>query len=90
MSVTVFAIHEVYDYDVWRAFYDDAEPFRPAGHVISHSVHRLEGSPETLMVVHQFETSEQAHTFWENPELMAIVESSGVTAIPRLEYFLDT
>jgi len=43
-----------------------------------------------LMVVHQFETSEQAHTFWENPDLMAIVESSGVTAIPRLEYFLDT
>jgi uncharacterized protein (DUF1330 family) len=53
-------------------------------------VHRREDELNTLMVVHQFQTSQDAHTFWENPELMAIVESAGVTSIPRLEYFLDT
>ncbi len=90
MSVTAFGILEISDYDVWRKFYDDAEHVRSADGVISHSVHRREGSPETLMVVHQFETFEQAHAFWENPELMAIVEASGVTSIPRMEYFLDT
>jgi uncharacterized protein (DUF1330 family) len=90
MTTTVFAIHEVSDYDIWRKAYDEAESFRPAGHVISHSVHRREDELNTLMVVHQFQTSQDAHTFWENPELMAIVESAGVTSIPRLEYFLDT
>ena len=90
MGTTAFAILEIQDYDVWRTFYDDAEHVRSAEGVISHSVHRLEGSSNTLMVVHQFETSEQAHAFWENPELIAIVEASGVTSIPRIEYFLDT
>lgn len=90
ITTTVFAIHEVSDYDIWRKGYAETGSFRPAGHVISHGVHRREDELNTLMVVHQFQTSQDGHTFWENPELMAIVKSAGVTSIPRLEYFLDT
>ena len=90
MTVTAFAIHEIADYDAWRIVYDASEPLRPAGHVLSHSVHRLEGSPNTIMVVLQFPSAHDAHAFWESPDLLAAMRESGVTAIPRIEYFLDT
>ena len=51
-------------------------------------VYRSEGDPNNVLVMHQFGSAEEAHTFFENAELRQAMVEGGVDASSlRLEFY---
>jgi hypothetical protein len=83
-----FVLHRVADYDAWRRVYDSVAGLQARGGVTSEAVYRAEGDPDNVLVMHQFGSSEEAHAFFENPELREAMGSGGVDPSSlRLEFF---
>jgi hypothetical protein len=75
---TVFMLHKVADYDAWRRVYDSfADAQRQSG-VTSQSVYRSETDPNSVLVMHAFGSSEEAHSFLERPDLRQAMQDAGV------------
>ncbi len=85
---TTFVLHRVADYDAWRRVYDGVGELQRAGGVTSDVVYRSEGDPNNVLVMHQFGSAEEAHTFFENAELRQAMVEGGVDASSlRLEFY---
>ena len=85
---TAFVRHRVADYDTWRRAYDDAGELQRQGGVTDEAVYRVEGDPGSVLVMHKFASSDEAHAFFENPELRQALLAAGVDAGSlRLEFY---
>jgi hypothetical protein len=73
-----FVRHHVADYDAWRRVYDSVDEMQTAGGVTDKAVYREEGDPNDVLIMHRFASREQAHAFFENPELQEAMGSAGV------------
>ena len=90
MATTV-ALHRVADYDAWRKVYDNLAEVQKAGGVVDEAVFRMEGDPDNVLVRHRFSTMEQAHAFFESPELQSGMKEAGVDLSSlRLEFYEET
>lgn len=79
--------HDVQDYDQFRAVYDTMSEVQQQWGVTAESVHRLEGAPNTVLVLHEFATTAQAQAFLTNRELRAAMQRAGVAGEPRVEIY---
>ena len=82
-------LHRVADYDAWRKVYDSdtvAELQKTAG-VSSKSVHRMDGDPDNVLVLHYFDSVDAAKAFFANPELQDAMKRGGIQGEPRIEFF---
>jgi quinol monooxygenase YgiN len=82
-------LHRVADYDAWRKVYDSdtvAELQKTAG-VSSKSVHRMDGDPDNILVLHYFDSVDAAKAFFANPELQDAMKRGGIQGEPRIEFF---
>ena len=82
-------LHRVADYDAWRKVYDSdtvAELQKAAG-VSRESVHRMEGDPDNILVLHYFDSIDAAKSFFAKPELRDAMKNGGVQGEPRIEFF---
>jgi len=82
-------LHRVSDYDAWRKVYDSdtvAELQKAAG-VSSKSVHRMDGDPDNVLVLHYFDSVDAAKAFFANPELQDAMKRGGIQGEPRIEFF---
>jgi hypothetical protein len=88
-EVTVcFALHRVADYDAWRRVYDRVSDIQSELGVTSRAVYRAEGDPNNLLVVQEFRSSEEAHSFFEHPRNREVLQYAGVdVASLRLEFY---
>ncbi len=77
MTVT-FVRHRVADYDAWRRVYDSVADMQRAGGVTAQAVYRLADDPNTVAVMHRFESADAARAFFDDPEVRAAVAGSGV------------
>jgi quinol monooxygenase YgiN len=83
-----FIQHRVADYDTWRPVYDDVAQLQRDNGVIAEAVYRSESDPNDVLIMHQFSSSQEAHAFFELPELRAAMETSNVdTSSVRLEFY---
>ncbi|MCB5274143.1 hypothetical protein BJG92_01670 [Arthrobacter sp. SO5] len=79
--------HKVADYDAWRKVYDSIADLQAAGGVTQQSVHRMAGDPDTVLVLHYFDSVEGARAFFDNPDLREAMQRGGVQGEPRIEFF---
>jgi quinol monooxygenase YgiN len=75
----------VRDYGEWRKVYDQAGPMQKAGGVIEESVYQAKNDPNDIVVLHRFDTIEQAEKFVSSPELKDAMQRAGVVGAPRIE-----
>ena len=85
---TTFVRHQVADYDAWRQVYNSVGELQRAGGVTSDAVYRSDDDPNNVLVMHQFGSADEAHAFFENPELRQAMLDGGVDASSlRLEFY---
>jgi antibiotic biosynthesis monooxygenase (ABM) superfamily enzyme len=85
---TTFVQHRVADYDAWRAVYDIVADFQREGGVTEEAVYQTEGDPTNVLVMHRFDTNDEAHAFFDNPDLRQAMIEGGVDADTlRVEFY---
>ena len=65
----LFVRHHVANYEVWRRVYDSAGDMQRQRGVTAEAVYRAEDDPNDVLVMHQFNSSDEAHSFMGNPDL---------------------
>jgi uncharacterized protein (DUF1330 family) len=86
MAMSV-VLHRVADYGAWRQVYESVADLQKAGGVVAESVHRMAGDPDNVLVLHEFDTVEQARAFFADPELQEAMQRAGVQGRPRIEFY---
>jgi hypothetical protein len=87
---TVFMLHQVADYDAWRRVYDNFADAQAQGGVTSQAVYRSESDPNSVLIMHAFGSSEEAHAFLERPDLREAMQDAGVDADSlRPEFYVE-
>ena len=89
MSATMFARHEVTNYDRWKSVYDTIAGFRSEMGVIGASVHRDPQNPNIVVVTHKFESMDQAVAFANHENLKAGMKEAGVAGQPEFWFAED-
>jgi hypothetical protein len=83
-----FVRHRVSDYQAWRRVYDTVGELQRGSGVTDESVYRAEGDPNSVLVMHRFGSSQEAHSFFERAELRQAMQEAGVDAGSlRLEFY---
>ena len=84
----MFVRHRVADYEAWRGVYDSVGDMQRQGGVTEEAVYRAEDNPNDILVMHQFSSSDEAHSFMESRELREAMTDAGVDAGSlRVEYY---
>jgi hypothetical protein len=83
----LIVIHEVADYDRWRAVYDEVDPLRLDAGITGHAVNQLADDPKTVIIYHQSDSVDALQRFIESPKLKATMERAGVTSKPEATFW---
>jgi quinol monooxygenase YgiN len=84
----MFVRHRVADYEAWRRVYDSVGETQREGGVTEEAVYRAEDNPNEVLVMHRFGSSDEAHSFMENPDLRQAMADAGVDAGSlRVEFY---
>jgi hypothetical protein len=84
----MFVRHHVADYDAWRRVYDSVGDVQRQGGVTEEAVYRADHDPNDVLVMHRFESPDEAHSFMENPDLRRAMADAGVDASTlRAEFY---
>jgi quinol monooxygenase YgiN len=86
---TMFVKHTVNDFDHWKSVYDQFASARQDYGVMGASVHRDEGNPNTIVVVHRFGSLDAAHAFADSDDLHAAMANAGVAGPPEMWFTED-
>jgi heme-degrading monooxygenase HmoA len=86
MAISVVA-HKVADFDAWRAVYDSVAGLQTAGGVTEQSFYRKVDDPDTVLVLHYFDSVDKAQAFFASPELQEAMKRAGVVGEPRIEFY---
>jgi len=78
---------DVKDYDEWKAGFDNARSFQDSAGVRHLQVLRDPDNKNTVIVLHHFDTLEDARAFAANPALAEAMKNGGVIGHPRIEIF---
>jgi heme-degrading monooxygenase HmoA len=79
--------HKVADFDAWHQVYDSVADLQAAGGVAQQSFHRKADDPDTVLVLHYFDSVDQAQAFFASPELQDAMKRGGVVGEPRIEFY---
>jgi uncharacterized protein (DUF1330 family) len=80
-------LHRVADYGAWREVYDSVADLQKAGGVTAESVHRMAGDRDNVLVIHEFETVDEARAFFAGEGLRDAMRRAGVQGTPRIEFY---
>lgn len=88
IMTTMVVRHDVADYDTWRKVYDEVEPLRSQYGVSAQRVLKETGGDgNSLLVIHEFPSADQARAFAESDELAQAMQRAGVAGPPRIELY---
>ncbi|RRB07396.1 putative quinol monooxygenase [Larkinella rosea] len=76
----VLIIHEVEDYDAWKAIFDKAATIRKEAGEISYQVLKFDQNPNKIVHFSVWTSLENARNFFESPRLVQIRKEAGVKA----------
>ncbi|MET1065141.1 MAG: hypothetical protein ABWX85_09240 [Arthrobacter sp.] len=80
-------LHRVADYDAWRKVYDSVSDVPEFRGITSKSVHRTADDPNNVLVLHYFDSVDEARAFTTLPELKDAMQRAGVQGEPRFEFY---
>ncbi len=76
----ILIIHEVADYQIWKAVFDRAATLRKQSGERSYQVLKYTGEPNKLVHFSEWISIDAARAFFESVELVKIREQAGVKA----------
>lgn len=76
----VLIIHEVQAYSVWKAVFDCAAGIRKQAGEISYQLLRYDHNANHIVHLSEWSSLDNAHRFFESPELVEIRRTAGVKA----------
>ena len=82
--------HNVRDYAAWRKGYDDVASMQKAGGVTEESVYQAKDNPNDVLVLHRFNSLDDAEKFFASQELKDAMQRNGVEGTPRIEIFEES
>lgn len=81
---TIFARHDVEDFDAWLEAYNDFDAERRSMGVTGHGVYRSDDRPNEVTVYHHFDTAEKAQAFATSHRFEEVMRAAGVLGIPNV------
>jgi hypothetical protein len=82
VMATAITRHEVTDPEAWLAAYREGTDVRIRGKVLADRVFRDADRPNTIIVLHDFATLEDARGMMESPMMPEVWQRSGVVGEP--------
>ncbi len=86
---TMFVRHAVNDYEQWKSVYDQFAEMRREYGVTGASVHRDGEDPNTVVVIHHFDSLGDAYAMADSDELQAVMADAGVAGPPEVWFTED-
>ena len=83
---TVIVQHKVKDFAEWKKTFDSAIEMRKSAGELSAQVFRDAEDPNSLTVINQWDSIENAQKFVQSPELKAAMEKAGVAGPPMITF----
>ncbi len=84
----VLIIHEVESYPAWKIIFDQAAEIRKCAGEISYQLLRYDHDAKHIVHFSKWSSLENARSFFESPELVAIRNKAGVKA-PEFIYLQE-
>jgi hypothetical protein len=89
MAVTAIVRHRVRDYVAWRDVYDEFAGPDQAGIGTAQGVYRAVDDPNSVLIIHAFETAAEAELFSGAAYIREVMHMVGVEGEPRIELYED-
>lgn len=81
--------HSVADYDKWKVVFDETAAFKRGMGWKRFRLFAVEGNRSDVIVMEEFETTEQARALFQSPELQDAMHRAGVSGPPEI-LFVET
>jgi len=81
--------HKVKDFAAWKMMFDSALDMRKASGEISAQVLHDAGDPNSLTIINQWDSLENARKFASSPDLRAAMEKGGVLGAPSVSFLTE-
>ena len=81
---TLFVVHDVADFNVWKQAYDDFDAQRAKMGVTGHGVYQAEDNPNSVTIYHHFESMDAAKSFMSSDRLREAMVAAGVQGEPKV------
>ena len=81
--------HKVKDYDSWKTVFDNFRDTRKKGGEKSYQIWRTESDPNDLDLQFEWDTEDNARTFFKSKELKETMEKAGVTEEPEIRFLQE-
>ena len=76
--------HKVADYKKWKAVFDDASALRQTGGEKGGQILHLEGDPNNLLMLFEWESLEKGHQYVQSEDLRKAMQEAGVVEQPEI------
>jgi heme-degrading monooxygenase HmoA len=86
---TIRIKHKVQDYDSWKNVFDNFVDTRKKGGEKSYQIWRTKNDPNDLDLMFEWDTEENARTFFKSPELKDTMKKAGVTEEPEIRFLTE-
>lgn len=87
--VHVFVKHKVKDYAVWKDAFDGFREMRRKGGEKAWQVLHPESDPNSLLLVFEWDSLDNARKFMKSPELKTAMEKGGVSEAPEIHFLKE-
>ncbi len=85
----VLVRHKVKDYAAWKAVFDSGAETQHAGGVRTYQVLHPDDDPNDLLVLHEWDSLDNARAMLGNPELRKMMEQAGVIGEPEVLFLKE-
>ncbi len=82
----IIVMHQVEDYDTWRAAYDGFDEFRRQNGIVGHAVSQVQDKPNQVIAYHQANDVAALRAFVESAELKETMQRAGVVGEPDIRF----
>ena len=76
--------HHVADYDTWLPVFMEHGEVRRRYGATGHTINRVAGDPNSIVIVNEFSTLEGAQRFATDPSLPDVMHRAGVDSAPQV------
>jgi quinol monooxygenase YgiN len=84
----VLVRHRVKDYTAWKVVFDSGAEMQRAGGVKSYQIFHPDDDPNDLLLLHEWDSLDNARAMFANPELKKAMDQAAVIGEPEV-FFLE-
>lgn len=80
--VWMMVVHDVEDYDTWRAIFDGGLSTRKSAGELHFEINRFPDDPNRILVIFQWDTAARARAFVDDPAVRNAMIAAGAISDP--------